>query len=321
MFKKFAVFAAVLYIALSFLPLIVNSRPDTSYASAEPVSAEVNTAGSTAVSSEDSAQYSYRFDELEEYVTGVVAAEMPASFNDEALKAQAVCARTYAIRYMEDSDSISVPYGIYQAYCTVDEMKAKWGENFDKYYSKVSGAVKATEGEIMIYNDEPVLAVFHSMSGGKTETSENIWGGEMDYLKSVDSSFDETSPGFLSSAEFDADYIKSKLTEAEPEITFGSGNILNITERTEAGYVKTVTAGNKVFTGKQIRELLGLRSANFTVEQANGKVIFTTKGFGHGAGMSQYGANHMAQNGSTYRDILNHYYSGIEIAKIKIRID
>lgn len=303
MIKKLVVFIAFCYIGLLVVPLILPNED-----SFEAV--VVSSAGE-----EDS----YDFAELEDYVTGVVAAEMPAVFNEEALKAQAVCARTYAIRYMEERGSTSIPYDIYQAYCSVEDMRKKWGDDFDEYYAKISGAVKATAGEIMIYENEPVLAVFHSMSSGKTENSENIWGGEVDYLKSVDSSFDEASPGFISRAEFDISYVKDKLKENEPDIVFDD-SFLIITERTEADYVKTVKAGNKTFTGKQIRELLGLRSANFTIEFSGDKIIFVTKGFGHGAGLSQYGANHMAEAGSTYTEILEHYYTGVELAKIKLKI-
>lgn len=313
MLKKFAVFMAALYISLALAPLAVRTIPEAENEGAVQVSA----AEKEALPQEED---SYKFDELEEYVTGVVAAEMPASFNEEALKAQAVCARTYAIRYMEESGSLSVPYDIYQAYCTVEEMHERWGDGFDTYYAKIKGAVKATEGEIMLYDNAPVLAVFHSMSGGKTESSENIWGGETDYLKSVDSSVDENSPGFTVSVKLDKEYVKAKLKEAEPSIVF-DGETISVAERTEAGYVKTARAGNKTFTGKRIRELFGLRSANFTVEENGGDIIFTTKGFGHGAGMSQYGANYMAQAGSGYRDILSHYYTGVEIAKIKIQVE
>lgn len=321
MLKRFTVFMSALYMALALAPLAVKARLNDKEGNETQTAMAADTTAEQTPAAEPEEEYSYKFDELEDYVTGVVAAEMPASFNEEALKAQAVCARTYAIRYMEESGSLSVPYDIYQAYCTVDEMRAKWGDNFDTYYAKVKDAVKATEGEIMLYNDEPVLAVFHSMSGGKTENSENIWGGETDYLKSVDSSFDEDSPGFIVSTALDTEYVKAKLKEAEPTISFGGGNIISVAERTEAGYVKTVKAGDKTFTGKQIRELLGLRSANFTVEERDGKTVFTTKGFGHGAGMSQYGANHMAEDGSGYRGILSHYYTGVEIAKIKIRVE
>jgi len=299
--KRFIVYFVFLYIMLAVVPAFVEDRQEEVIVKA-PVKEEV-----------------YDFDELEDYVTGVVAAEMPAQFNDEALKAQAVCARTYAIRYMEENDSNEIPYDIYQAYCTVNDMREKWGDDFEKYYSKISSAVEATRGQIMIYDNEPVLAVFHSMSAGRTENSENIWGGEIDYLKSVDSSFDERSPGFVSEKSFTEEEVKNCLKNNDASIVF-EGEPITITERTQAGYVKSVKAGNKNYTGRQIREMLGLRSANFDISYTGGNIIFTTKGYGHGAGLSQYGANHMAEAGSTYIDILKHYYTGIEFAKIKLKI-
>ncbi len=303
MLKKLAVFFIFIYVGLVVIPVFIRPDRDTEEIT---VSADVK--------EEDV----YDFGVLESYVTGVVAAEMPAEFEAEALKAQAVCARTYAVRYMEERDSAEIPYDIYQAYCTVNDMRDKWGSDFDKYYSKVTDAVKATEGQIMIYENEPVLAVFHSMSAGQTEDSENIWGGEVDYLKSVDSSFDAGSPGFITEQGFSIDHVKSVLKGYTSDIAFDD-DLLIVTERTEAGYVKEVKAGNKTFTGKQIRELLGLRSANFEIVYRGNDIVFITKGFGHGAGLSQYGANHMAKAGSTYIEILNHYYTGIDLAKLALR--
>ncbi len=297
MLKKTGMFLLLVYIVLVAAPSFV---PKNDNETVTVMAEETSTAAQG---------FTYNFPELEDYVCGVVAAEMPAEFETEALKAQAVCARTYAVKNMEERGSNEVPYDIYQAYCSVDDMKQKWGDSFDKYYEKISSAVKATKGEIMIYENEPVLAVFHSTSAGKTENSENIWGGEVSYLKSVDSSFDENAPNFLETVSFDIDEIKEKLGDTS----------FNIKERTEAGYVKTVVVGDIEFTGREVREMLGLRSSNFDVEIKDNKAYFTTKGFGHGAGLSQYGANFMAQNGSTYTEILNHYYTDIDLAKIKLK--
>jgi len=302
MIKRLIIFLGLIYMMLAVAPVFLKDRQKE-----VPITLSVK-----------GDEKEYDFDELEEYVTGVVAAEMPAEFNSEALKAQAVCARTYAIRYMEDNDSRDVPYDIYQAYCTVNEMRDKWGEDFDKYYSKISSAVEDTKGQIMIYENEPVLAVFHSMSAGMTENSENIWGGEVDYLKSVDSSFDEGSPGFIAENVFSVSYVKEKFKKDSSDIVFDTYP-LKITERTEAGYVKAVKVGDKIYTGKQIREMLDLRSANFEISYSGDEIIFITKGYGHGAGMSQYGANHMAEAGKTYKEILEHYYTGVELAKLKLK--
>lgn len=304
MLKKMTAFFVFIYVFLVFSPVALQKKEAD-----EPV-----------FKLAEKEAYDYEFDELEDYVTGVVAAEMPAEFEEEALKAQAVCARTYAIRNMEEAGTAEIPYDIYQAYCTKEEMKAKWGDDFDKYYGKVYDAVLSTKGEIMIYENEPVLAVFHSMSGGMTEMSENVWGGEVPYLKSVDSSFDEASTDFICEAKFGYDEVKNKLKEKYGDIAF-EGDFFEITKRSEAGYVMAVSVGSRVFTGKEIREALGLRSANFTVKKDGNTVTFITKGFGHGAGLSQYGANHMAKSGKSYIEILKHYYTGIEMARLKTNFE
>ena len=256
---------------------------------------------------------------MEEYITGVVSAEMPASFETEALKAQAVAARTYAVNSGLSVDELIKSDG--QAYNTVEDMKEKWGENFDTYYQKIRSAVYDTKGEIAVYNDEPILAVFHAISGGKTETAENVWQKDLPYLKSVDSSEDEKAKEFYAETEMAQDKAASLLQQKYKGLKLTEGSLadqMQILERTEAGYVSKIQIGNMVFTGRQVREALGLRSSNFTFEQRENDIIFKTKGYGHGAGMSQYGANYMAAEGKSYKEILEYYYSGIEIKKYQV---
>lgn len=259
---------------------------------------------------------------FEDYIKGVVGAEMPALFEEEALKAQAVAARTYAMRQMKESqeslDPSKEPYEIGQAYMTKEELKQKWGSHFNEYYKKVSDAVDATKDQIMVYEQEPILAVFHSTSGGKTETAANVWGKDLPYLQSVDSHGDENAPDFQTEMVMTQSQVIGKLQASYPDLTLTEGSLLEqmqIVERTPAGYVTSVQIGNKMLTGKNIREILGLRSTDFTVRQEADQIIFTTKGYGHGAGMSQYGANFMAKEGYTYEEILKHYYQGIQITK------
>ena len=257
---------------------------------------------------------------IDDYIKGVVAAEMPVSFPLEALKAQAVASRTYAVRAIENADKELEPQDIGQAYIDVDKMKENWGDNFDTYYAKISQAVDGTNAEIMIYGGEPILAVFHSTSAGETETAGNIWNYDLPYLVSTDSEGDTYAPNYEVSAEFTPEQmiekIKAKYEDfnADAETVFDT---IAINQRSEAGYITDITVGNKSFTGKEIREALGLRSANFTVSKKGSNIIFTTKGFGHGAGMSQYGAKYMADNGCDYLAILNHYYKDISIDTIK----
>lgn len=256
---------------------------------------------------------------FEEYIKGVVAAEMPALFDIEALKAQAVCARTYALRAIEamgqTTDVLPNPSDIGQAYKTKEELKEQWCENFDEYYNNIETAVNETYGEIMVYNDEPILAVFHSTSTGYTENSENIWESALPYLKSVESSGDIYAPQYETSTELSYDKIKELFISKYPSISFSSDSLISqikINSVSNAGYITSVTVGEVTMSGLDIREVLGLRSASFTMTDTGSSIIFTTKGYGHGAGMSQYGAEAMAEEGYTYKEILNHYYTDID---------
>lgn len=256
---------------------------------------------------------------FEEYIKGVVAAEMPALFDIEALKAQAVCARTYALRAIEamgqTTDVLPNPSDIGQAYKTKEELKEQWGEKFDECYNNIETAVNETYGEIMVYNDEPILAVFHSTSAGYTENSENIWESALPYLKSVESSGDIYAPQYETSTELSYDKIKELFISKYPNISFSSDSLISqikINSVSNAGYITSVTVGGVTMSGLDIRGVLGLRSASFTMTDTGSSIIFTTKGYGHGAGMSQYGAEAMAEEGYTYKEILNHYYTDID---------
>ncbi len=258
---------------------------------------------------------------LEEYIIGVVAAEMPALFNIEALRAQAVAARTYAINQMQSNnlsleDMIS---GDGQAYITLEEMKNRWGNSFETYYKKIETAVLSTAQEIMVYDDEPILAVFHAISCGKTETAENVWSSPKPYLKSVESPMDEKAAEFSHEITISSNIVAGLLQKAKPDLKLYDGSLkeqMQVIDRTEAGYVNTMQIGNLVFTGREVREALGLRSCDFTITQNGDEMTFKTEGYGHGAGMSQYGANFMAEEGKGYKEILEYYYSGIWFEKI-----
>lgn len=254
---------------------------------------------------------------LEEYIKGVVAAEMPALFPEEALKAQAVAARTYTIHSLAPTGKTTIhPEEIGQAYLSVEELKKQWGKNFPVYYKKISDAVDATYGEIMVYEEEPILAVFHAESAGKTETAENVWEQSIPYLQSVDSSLDEKAPDFEKQVTFTCQEAANTLSSRFAGLGLDADNLQNqlqIKNRSSSGYIQEIQVGSKILTGKQVREALGLRSANFAISYpTNNTLCFTTKGYGHGAGMSQYGASFMAEDGNNYREILQHYYTGID---------
>ena len=249
-------------------------------------------------------------------MAGVVAAEMPAAFPEEALKAQAVAARTYQVRQMQAAGSRAVLYDVGQAYLSEAEQKEKWGEGYALYAGKIHSAVRATAGEIMTYDGEPILAAFHAQSGGRTEDAAHVWntadavavwGNSVDYLKSVDSKGDRQAPNNETTVTIAAKALAERLGIA-------GDAAVSVRKRTEAGYVAEVQAGSKTFSGREIRERLGLRSADFTIAKNGDSYIFTVHGYGHGAGMSQYGASFLAEQGKNYHEILRHYYTGISFS-------
>jgi stage II sporulation protein D len=242
--------------------------------------------------------------ELEEYLVGVVAAEMPALYGDEALKAQAVAARTYALYTLENTPTTDLR-SISQAYISVEDMQKRWGDDFETLYDKVKNAVTSTAGEILLYDNEPILAVFCASSDGTTEDSGNVWSSQLPYLTSVDSHWDKESEGFTQTKSFTLAQLNALL-----------GGVPEVTERTSAGYVRYAYVAGKQLTGVEVRKALGLKSACFDVSVENDEVSITTEGYGHGVGMSQNGAGKMAEEGFNYSDILLHYYTGAELADI-----
>lgn len=248
--------------------------------------------------------------ELEEYVVGVVGAEMPASFPSEALKSQAVIARTYALKTMSRgktlTDSVST-----QRYMSNSELKQLWGNSFDTYYQKVKNAVYDTSGLYLSYNGDYCDCVYHSTSNGKTENSVNVWGNYYPYLVSVDSSYDSVNPSFLKDTFISYSDISKKLN-----ILVDDNTVININDKTESGRVSSITIGNKNYTGVELRNFLGLRSTDFSIDKNNDGLIFHTRGYGHGVGLSQYGASGMASSGYSFQDILKHYYTGVTINHI-----
>lgn len=264
---------------------------------------------------------------VREYLIGAVCAEMPATFESEALKAQAVAAHTYAERQhlLEQNDPTPALYGAdfsndssqYQAYFTENQAKQYYGENFDSCYSKISDAVDEVLPYLLEYEGTPIIAAFCSMSSGTTESAETVWGSRVDYLVSVESSADTTAPRYLETKEVAADEFREIVSKALPDAVWDDdlAKWVQLGDTSEAGTVLTVTVGGQELTGQEFRELLELRSAAFTVEYADGKLTFTTRGYGHGVGMSQYGANAMAKDGAGWQEILAHYYPGTEITE------
>ena len=262
---------------------------------------------------------------IRDYVIGAVAAEMPVSFEEEALKAQAVAAHTYAERQrnlqrkapdstLGNADFSDDP-NKYQGFFTKEKIRHYFGDNYDTYYNKIAAAVDEVLPYIITYNDEPIIAAFHSMSSGKTESAENMWGAEVNYLVPVNSKSDKDAPNYIDETEISADFVKARLEKVFEGIQLDDNpeKWIETGEKSPSGTVLEVTVGDKKVTGNDIRQAFGLRSADFTVEYKDDNFIFTTRGYGHGVGMSQYGANHMAKEGKDWREILEHYYSDCEI--------
>lgn len=254
---------------------------------------------------------------LEDYLVGVVAAEMPVEFKEEALKAQALTARTYIVKKMlSKDDNVDVPEGaqvtdtqLHQVYLSEAQMRDNWGMEFESNYAKILSAVRATSGQILTYDGQAIDASFFSTSNGYTENSEDYWNNEMPYLRSVSSPWDKNSPKFNSVKE-----VTVKQFEAALGVKLGSGGTIGkIVERTAGKRVAKVDFSGKVLSGKEIREKLDLRSSDFDWERKGNSIVITTRGFGHGVGMSQYGANGMAADGKDYQEIVKHYYQGVEV--------
>jgi stage II sporulation protein D len=245
--------------------------------------------------------------ELEDYVTGVVGAEMPALFSSEALKAQAVIARTYALkansmgRTLSDNESS-------QSYKDNGELVSMWGGSYSSYYSKIKDAVNSTNGVYLTYNGNYIEAVYHSTSNGRTEDSSNVWGNSFPYLVSVDSVYDNSNPSFSISKTFSYSDLSSKLG-----FSVDANTEFNVLGHTSGGRVSNISVDGVNFSGVSFRSMLGLRSTDFDISKIDDGVVITTRGYGHGVGMSQYGANGMAKAGYSYRDILLHYYPGVVI--------
>lgn len=251
---------------------------------------------------------------LEDYVVGVLAGEMPISFEEEALKAQAVVARTYALKRVLNNNS---EYDVVdttknQVYLDDEYLRDKWGKNYEKYIEKIKKVVNETSHEYIFFEDKIIDAMFFSTSVGMTENSEEIFPNELPYLRSVSSTWDEdVSPVFKENYKFTLKKFYELLG-----LKYNSRLTITKTSVTSTGRVKEIKINGKTFTGKKIQQLLDLRSNYFSIAKVGDNVQIETKGYGHGVGMSQYGANGMAKEGYKYEDIIKHYYQDVEIKKI-----
>ena len=252
---------------------------------------------------------------FEEYVTGVLAGEMPVSFELEALKAQAVAARSYVMRQMaanKDRDYDVVDTVMNQVYLDKEYLVSVWKDTYTEKMNKLKQAILETSGEYLEYDGKVAEAFYFSTSTGMTENSGEVFQTQLPYLKSVKSEWDkDVSPVFSDNVTLSiGDFYKKLGLSYQDKIT------VDVMETTSTGRIKKVKINNRVFTGSQVFSKLGLRSTYFTITQKGNQVSIDTKGYGHGVGMSQYGAEGMAQSGYTYDEILKYYYQGVEIKKL-----
>ncbi len=261
---------------------------------------------------------------LGDYLWGVLAAEMPAAFEEEALKAQAVAARSETL-YRQANPSanhlqadICTDYTCCQAYLTEGEAQAKWGELAEEYTEKLRRAVTETDGIVVKYGGEIIQAVFHSSSDGHTLAASEVWGGDLPYLQEVSSPEGEEVPNYYSVVTVDGETFRRVVQGEDPNAELGEDPSaweirLNYNDN---GTLTSVSVGGVELAATKVRTLFGLRSARFTVETGPEGVTFYVTGYGHGVGMSQYGANAMAKDGKTYTEILNWYYTGVTVEPV-----
>ncbi|MPW26991.1 stage II sporulation protein D [Alkalibaculum sp. M08DMB] len=274
--------------------------------------------------------------ELDEYIKGVVAAEMPVLFHLEALKAQSIAARTYTLNRLEEfggkPDGVHPQYELCtdhrhcQAWISKEDRLSAWGKNVElssvnniELWSKIEEAVDSTKGLALAYNDKLIDPLYHSTSGGSTENSEDYFTSSLPYLRSVSSEYEKESPYMNTSFDISVSEFTSTIKKKYPDIKLDKSKMIDnieILSNTSGGKVEKVRVGNKVLAGREMRELLGLRSSEFTIKQSGSTLVFTVVGYGHGVGLSQYGADGMANAGFKYKDILTHYFTGTEIKKM-----
>ncbi len=260
-----------------------------------------------------------------EFLVRTLAFEMGPSYHAEALKAQAVAAYTYYGRRRLAQEAqpdptlkgahFKTPVTSFPQDYTKEKLRDKWGTQFDSHYNKLAAAVDAVMGRYITHNGEWIDACYFAISGGQTESAAAVWGADVPYLRSVPSPADKLAPGYETAVTLSADAVRAALTKLDPTLTLGDDPAawFGTPTKTAAGSVKTLPVGGKPLSGTSLRTALGLRAANFTLQYTDGGFCITTRGYGHGVGMSQYGADTLARQGMSWQEILQHYYTGITI--------
>lgn len=321
--KLYILIFSVIFIAMLTIPLISVENNDKTGSQNEKPKVK-STSNVTLKKSEEEKVKIYLSDKkqvseitLSEYLVGVVMTEMDESYPDEALKAQAVATHTLLLyRQKENKDKdydITDDYHSDQGYLNKENRQKKYGDVYETTEKRVKKLINSVKNKIIYYKNEPILAVYHDTSGGKTENAKDIWGGDYPYLVSVESISDLLNPSYLSTVTYTKQEFESRLKGLGVSLPKSEKNYIGKAKTTESGTVKSILIAEKNFSGQKIREAFNLRSANFDLKYEDKKFVFTVRGFGHGVGMSQYGALFMAKEGSNYKQILKWYYTGCEI--------
>lgn len=317
--KRILIIIIMIFILTFFIPYFIISRFSDFYTPEGAQKSEPYETIKLYIKSEDRvAEVS-----MSQYLKEVVAAEMPAEFEPEALKAQATAARTYLVNRIKAGNEqakkdhkgadICSDSTHCKAWISEEERKKIWGaEKADAYWQKISDAVESTAGVLITYNEQPISAVFHSTSSGFTENASDVWGGDVPYLVSVQSKGEEESPRYHSELTLTTEEFKKTVSENIEGVNWEKELIGNIT-RSEAGGIKTISIGGVEVKGTKFRTMFGLRSTNVQISVDGENVNMNVTGFGHGVGMSQYGANYLASQGMNYVDILKYYYTGVSV--------
>lgn len=260
--------------------------------------------------------------EMFDYVCGALAYEMPLSFHTEALKAQAVACYTYALWIKNNGDNppselsvITDSSDIHQGFLTKEQMKDRWQDDYDENYEKLKQTVSSVYGQYISYKGDPILAMYHSISPGKTEESGNVFEENLPYLQSVSAPGDKLSPKYKSTLTLTMEELKEKLKSADKMSFSFDSEPIKILKTNNEGYVKTISVFSQQMDSRQLRNILKLKSAFFNLDIKDNKITFTVYGSGHGVGMSQYSADYMARQGYTYEEILKHFYKNTLLIK------
>lgn len=335
--KEMRMYVAAFVTLFLAVPLVVTQIPAVRHAAAAAPAVSRAASAASAAESESSQEVFRVFQTSTgqvanvgavEYICGVVAAEVPATYHEEALKAQAAAAYTYACHARENNlanpqknsaiagADLSDDPSTYEAYLSEAAARVKWGKNFDAQWGRIHSAVEQVAGQVIVWQGKPIDAVFFSASAGRTEDSADVWGDSEPYLKSVDSSFDKNAPDYHSSRQISKDDFAGRVKAKYPAAVFDSdpSKWISAVARSQAGGIKQAKLCGTAVSGETMRILFGLRSTNFTVAYKGGTFTFDVKGNGHGVGMSQYGAEYLAAHGKTWKQILTYYYTGVSFA-------